>query len=331
MHKTKKTIHTFIFIICIWLGVSTPSISFSWERLNQTSFNIQYSTEEPTNQPVTIKIQTTSKTPLTLINNNQSSTYTFTKNGTFTFIYKNWLQQTITKTVEVSNIDLTPPQAKLTGIPQNPVGEGTAQMWVIGTDIDSYRYRLLPATNWSDPIKADQPLQINEMKVGSYKLEIIAGDAVGNWQSEDLPTSYAWEVTKNPSQRNRMTPLESGNKAIEISIEDQHLWAYEGQKLIFQSPVTTGTYDLYTTPGDFHIYEKASPKWYPGGYKSKYWLRFNGGMGIHDAPWRNPSDFGTEIWKWGGSHGCVNMPPEAGQWIYSWAELGTPVKVYDHN
>ena len=38
-----------------------------------------------------------------------------------------------------------------------------------------------------------------------------------------------------------------------------------------------------------------------------YWMPFNGNVGIHDADtWR--SEYGGEIYKTSGSHGCVNTP-----------------------
>ena len=38
----------------------------------------------------------------------------------------------------------------------------------------------------------------------------------------------------------------------------------------------------------------------------KYWMPFNGGIGLHDAVWQ--SAFGGERYKTKGSHGCVNLP-----------------------
>ena len=41
----------------------------------------------------------------------------------------------------------------------------------------------------------------------------------------------------------------------------------------------------------------------------KYWMPFYGNVGLHDASWR--SSFGSDIYVTNGSHGCINLPPDA--------------------
>jgi lipoprotein-anchoring transpeptidase ErfK/SrfK len=55
-------------------------------------------------------------------------------------------------------------------------------------------------------------------------------------------------------------------------------------------------------------------------------MRFNRGMGIHDASWRR--DFGSQNYKWTGSHGCVNTPVDLMPKLYEWSEIGTRVLVF---
>ena len=57
-----------------------------------------------------------------------------------------------------------------------------------------------------------------------------------------------------------------------------------------------------------------------------YWMAYNGGEGIHDADWR--SVFGTESYKYAGSHGCINTPPEIADDIYENVTIGTKVLVH---
>ncbi|MDE6851498.1 MAG: L,D-transpeptidase, partial [Lachnospiraceae bacterium] len=61
-----------------------------------------------------------------------------------------------------------------------------------------------------------------------------------------------------------------------------------------------------------------------------YWMPFNGGIGLHDADWR--SRFGGTLYKYSGSHGCVNLPPAAAAKLFGMLEKGTPVICYysDH-
>lgn len=44
------------------------------------------------------------------------------------------------------------------------------------------------------------------------------------------------------------------------------------------------------------------------------------GAVIHGAYWH--VNFGAQ-----NSYGCVNLPPENAEWIYNWAEVGTPISV----
>ncbi|MFR8249264.1 MAG: L,D-transpeptidase [Lachnospiraceae bacterium] len=56
-------------------------------------------------------------------------------------------------------------------------------------------------------------------------------------------------------------------------------------------------------------------------------MPFNGNVGIHDADtWR--SEYGGEIYKTSGSHGCVNTPTANAEKIFNTVEIGTPVIVY---
>lgn len=49
-------------------------------------------------------------------------------------------------------------------------------------------------------------------------------------------------------------------------------------------------------------------------------------MGIHDADWRR--EFGGEIYRTNGSHGCINTPPEVMSELYELVEIGTPVVTF---
>ena len=50
------------------------------------------------------------------------------------------------------------------------------------------------------------------------------------------------------------------------------------------------------------------------------------GQGMHDATWR--SSFGGNIYKYNGSHGCVNMPLDKAGKLYKMTDNGVPVIVY---
>ena len=57
-----------------------------------------------------------------------------------------------------------------------------------------------------------------------------------------------------------------------------------------------------------------------------FWMPFYGGYGIHDATWRN--SFGKKIYLNNGSHGCINLPLEKADTVYSYLKVGFPVICY---
>lgn len=125
--------------------------------------------------------------------------------------------------------------------------------------------------------------------------------------------------------------------AIVISLSQQHMWIFDGGKVIFDTVVTTGRPALPTPVGDFSILEKKSPiEWispWPRGspyYYNPIWsnqgmLYKAGGYWIHDAPWQSHWGPGAEDIT--GSHGCVNTPVGAMPLVYAWAKIGDPVLI----
>lgn len=59
----------------------------------------------------------------------------------------------------------------------------------------------------------------------------------------------------------------------------------------------------------------------------KYLIAFFGDYCFHDASWRY--QFGGEIYKTAGSHGCANMPEEGARLLYENSYLGMLVLVYE--
>ena len=124
---------------------------------------------------------------------------------------------------------------------------------------------------------------------------------------------------------------QGGNKWIEVDLSAQWMYAYEGDVLVFDAPVTTGK-DGYNTPtGDYTIYTKIPLQTMDGVEDGVPWvvpnvphvMYFNGGVAFHGTYWHNLFGSGTRI-----SHGCVNLPLGDAEWLYSWARIGTPVNVH---
>ena len=131
------------------------------------------------------------------------------------------------------------------------------------------------------------------------------------------------------------TPLTSNvlgestsNKRIEIDLTNQRLYAYEGDKKVFDFLVSTGKWGK-TPTGTFDIWIKLRYTKMEGGNKdwgTYYYLPnvpyvmffYNSqipkwrGFGIHGTYWH--SNFGHPM-----SHGCINMKTEEVEKLYYWA------------
>ena len=122
-----------------------------------------------------------------------------------------------------------------------------------------------------------------------------------------------------------------GDTYIEVDMGNQHLYYYREGELVLDAPIVTGNMmrKRDTPAAVCYVYAKQKNRVLRGpGYASpvKYWMPVKGGIGIHDARWRK--EFGGEIYKTEGSHGCINMPLEKAEQLYGEVEIGTPVVMF---
>lgn len=124
-------------------------------------------------------------------------------------------------------------------------------------------------------------------------------------------------------------------KHIIVDRSEQKLYAYEGEELFVELPISTGL-ELTPTPrGTFTIFKKTPSRYMQGPLPNlsdrQYYdlpgvpwnLYFtDGGAVIHGAYWH--SSFGSRY-----SHGCVNVEPVNAHTLYNWAPLGAKVTVRD--
>ncbi len=137
-----------------------------------------------------------------------------------------------------------------------------------------------------------------------------------------------------------MTPISPGveDKAIKVSIRDQMLYAYENGSLVFSTICATGAAFTveglgvvdFRTPYGQHTVVRKRPSRHMIGFTGRsdaydlpgvpFCTYFTtAGAAVHGAYWHN--DFGHPR-----SHGCVNVLPEAAQWVYRWT---LPVAAYE--
>lgn len=123
-----------------------------------------------------------------------------------------------------------------------------------------------------------------------------------------------------------------GNTYVEIDMTKQHLWYYKNGYLVVEGDVVTGNVSNgnSTPTGVYKLYYKEKDTVLKGpGYASpvSYWMPFNNGIGLHDASWR--SEFGGEIYKNDGSHGCVNAPYYVAKTVYDNIKSGDLIICYN--
>jgi len=139
---------------------------------------------------------------------------------------------------------------------------------------------------------------------------------------------------KNASEDSTYRAELSDQTYVDVCIDEQIVRYYENGILVRQSPCVTGLPDggRSTPKGTYELQTHAKGKYLTGPTWHvwvDYWMRFttNGACGLHDATWRDDSEFGGETYKTNGSHGCVNLPHEFAEWLFDRVDVGTVVVV----
>ena len=125
-----------------------------------------------------------------------------------------------------------------------------------------------------------------------------------------------------------------GGTYVEVNLSMQHVLLYKDGKLVDESDCVTGKDNSYTPPGVYsitykdHTYKNHKVALVGENYSSDvmYFIPFFGNIGLHDASWR--SQFGGDIYKKNGSHGCVNLPLSMAESIFNTVDKDMPVVVY---
>lgn len=142
-----------------------------------------------------------------------------------------------------------------------------------------------------------------------------------------------WAYAENTAHRistnpDRQAPL---GRAIEVSIADQRLTAWEDGKIVYRFKVSTARPGKRTPEGHFRVKLKAKRYW---SRQFQVWmpdaLWFHGDYFIHSLPYRsNPlarmgaAQLGQPI-----SSGCIRVGTDESKLLYDWASVGTPIWVH---
>jgi hypothetical protein len=124
-----------------------------------------------------------------------------------------------------------------------------------------------------------------------------------------------------------------GRKWIDVSIKRQLLVAYEGERPVFATLVSTGRGEMgdpvkthATVRGTFMIHAKHVSGTMDGDdataepfdlHDVPYVQYFHEGYALHGAYWHD--DFGKVR-----SHGCINLAPADAAWLFEWTDPEVP-------
>ena len=126
-----------------------------------------------------------------------------------------------------------------------------------------------------------------------------------------------------------------GNTYVEVDLTNQYMYLFVNGAIVTQGPIVTGKPSRGdATPQGVYILkykEKDTtlrgPKKEDGSYEWEspvtYWMPFNGGIGLHDAPWQ--TNFGGDWYLEHGSRGCVNLQYDVAETVFNNVDSGTPV------
>lgn len=122
-----------------------------------------------------------------------------------------------------------------------------------------------------------------------------------------------------------------GDSYVEVNLTAQHLYLYVDGAMVYDTDFVSGNEarQRSTPEGIYGITYKETDAMLVGeDYETpvSFWMPFNKNIGLHDAIWRD--EFGGQLYKTSGSHGCVNLPYKAAKKIYSYVKKGMPVICY---
>lgn len=124
-----------------------------------------------------------------------------------------------------------------------------------------------------------------------------------------------------------------GGTYVEVDLDKQHLYLYVNGKKKAEGDICSGSVaDGCATPaGLYTIKAKDYDRYLVGeGYRDwvHYFMPFNGGIGLHDATWREADEYGGDVYLESGSHGCINMPLELVKTVDEYIDVGDYVILY---
>ncbi len=174
-------------------------------------------------------------------------------------------------------------------------------------------------------------------EVNSWETAGVMKAAINEGKKDDVEV-----VTITTNERPPETEgHEARGRHIDVNLSTQYARFYDtdGKTVIWRSFFVSGIPDgKHNTPtGEFAIRTKEydivmiGPDEDHDGepdYRTPctYYMAFTATEGFHDAYWR--TYYGSDIYTWYGSHGCVNLSYEKAEELWNLVEIGDPVYVH---
>lgn len=171
-------------------------------------------------------------------------------------------------------------------------------------------------------------MSLNQLAIPSSSLRRLV-DGTALVSLSDLETAGA-SVARNSDDnqvlvigRGRDFSVTPGVKRVEISLAEQKLKAWQGNRLVLESRISSGRHGG-TPSGDFQAGPYKARMHYSARYDNApmpWSVQIHGHVFIHGF---------TSVPHYPASHGCIRLPLNEGnpaKFFYEWIDRGTPVRV----
>jgi len=139
--------------------------------------------------------------------------------------------------------------------------------------------------------------------------------------------TVTWDTSENAARvmvGAKEIRVRKGLKRVAVSLDRQRMRAWEGERLVLDTRVSTGQRGHRTPAGEF----RAGPakerlhlsRRYPGS-RMPWSVQVQGHVFIHGF---------TSVPAYSASHGCVRVPLTRGnpaRWFWEWVDVGTPISI----
>jgi hypothetical protein len=126
------------------------------------------------------------------------------------------------------------------------------------------------------------------------------------------------------SKDDRLVTVAWPKQRVEVSLNKQMLRAWQGERLVMETPISSGRRGHRTPSGSFRAGPYKARMHYSRLYDNSpmpYSVQVHGHVFIHGY---------TSVPRYPASHGCIRMPlrgANAAKWFFHWVKVGTPVEV----